>query len=83
MYYGSFSLENLKNALQVAPRPVFNSFFLATTASLIGMVFGMAISYLIVRKRGMAGYVLDLAMMLPLFLLNRFFGKGTVPVGAA
>jgi iron(III) transport system permease protein len=74
MYYGSFSLENLRNALQVAPRPVFNSFFLSTTASLIGMVFGMAVSYLIVRKKGMAGYVLDLAMMLPLVIAGSVLG---------
>jgi len=68
MYYGQFTLDNLLIALQVAPRPILNSFFLSTTATVIGMVFGLAVSYLVVRKGGVAGYVLDLAMMLPLVI---------------
>lgn len=41
MYYGQFSLKHLANAIQIAPRPIFNSFFLATAATLIAMVFGL------------------------------------------
>lgn len=74
MYYGQFSLENLSIALQVAPRPIINSFFLATTATVIGMVFGLAVSYLVVRKGGASGYVLDLAMMLPLIIAGSVLG---------
>ncbi|MDR0826900.1 MAG: iron ABC transporter permease [Desulfovibrio sp.] len=74
MYYGHFSLDNLKAALQVAPRPIFNSFFLSTTATCIGMVFGMLVSYLIVRKKGISAYVLDLAMMLPLIIAGSVLG---------
>lgn len=74
MHYGQFTLDNLLIALQVAPRPILNSFFLSTTATVIGMVFGLAVSYLVVRKGGVAGYVLDLAMMLPLVIAGSVLG---------
>jgi len=74
MYYGQFTLDNLLIALQVAPRPIINSFFLSTTATVIGMVFGLAVSYLVVRKGGVAGYALDLAMMLPLVIAGSVLG---------
>ncbi|MDR2819961.1 MAG: iron ABC transporter permease [Desulfovibrio sp.] len=74
MYYGQFSLQNLKAALAVAPRPIINSFFLSTTATVVGMIFGMLVSYLIVRKRGLPAYVLDLAMMLPLVIAGSVMG---------
>ncbi len=74
MYYGQFSLENLITALHVAPRPILNSFFLSTVATVVGMVFGMAVSYLVVRRRGLAGYALDLAMMLPLVIAGSVLG---------
>ena len=74
MYYGQFSLDNLAVALQAAPRPILNSFFLATTATVIGMFFGMAVSYIVVRRRGVAGYTLDLIMMLPLVIAGSVLG---------
>jgi iron(III) transport system permease protein len=74
MYYGQFSLENLSAAIRVAPRPILNSFFLSTTATVIGMVFGLLVSYLIVRRRGFSAYVLDLAMMLPLVIAGSVMG---------
>ena len=33
MYFGQFSLENFIRAFTIAPRPILNSFFLATTAT--------------------------------------------------
>jgi iron(III) transport system permease protein len=74
MYYGQFSLKNLANAIQVAPRPIFNSFFLATAATLIGMVFGLAVSYLVVRRRGPVTYLLDILIMLPLIIAGTVLG---------
>ena len=74
MYYGQFSLDNLRAALRIAPRPIFNSFFLATAATLLGMVFGLGVSYLLVRRRGATAYVLDLAMMLPLVIAGTVLG---------
>lgn len=74
MYYGEFCLDNLMTAFNVAPRPILNSFFLSTAATVIGMVFGMCVSYLVVRRRGLSGYVIDLAMMLPLVIAGSVLG---------
>lgn len=74
MYFGQFSLKNLANAIQIAPRPIFNSFFLATAATLMGMVFGLGISYLVVRRRGPATYLLDILIMLPLIIAGTVLG---------
>jgi iron(III) transport system permease protein len=74
MYYGQFSLKNLLSAIQIAPRPIFNSFFMSTAATLIGMVFGLAVSYLVVRRRGPLTYLLDIAMMLPLVIAGTVLG---------
>ncbi len=74
MYYGQFSLDNLAAAFKVAPRPIVNSFFLSTAATVVGMLFGLAVSYLVVRRRGLAGYALDLAMMLPLVIAGSVLG---------
>ncbi len=74
MYYGQFSLDNMAIALHAAPRPILNSFFLATTATIIGMFFGMAVSYIVVRRRGFCGYTLDLVMMLPLVIAGSVLG---------
>jgi hypothetical protein len=38
-------MDNLAVALRIAPRPILNSFFLSTAATLLGMVFGLAVSY--------------------------------------
>jgi iron(III) transport system permease protein len=74
MYFGQFSLRNLANAIQIAPRPIFNSFFLATAATLIGMVFGLGVSYLVVRTQGPVTYLLDILIMLPLIIAGTVLG---------
>jgi iron(III) transport system permease protein len=74
MYFGQFSLRNLANAIQIAPRPIFNSFFLATAATLIGMVFGLGVSYLVVRRQGPVTYLLDILIMLPLIIAGTVLG---------
>jgi iron(III) transport system permease protein len=74
MYFGQFSLKNLANALRVAPRPILNSFFLATAASLIGVIFGLAVSYLVVRRRGPVTFFLDMVIMLPLIIAGTVLG---------
>jgi len=74
MYFGQFSLENFIRAFTIAPRPIINSFFLATTATLIGIVFGILVSYLLVRKRGPVSYLLDLLVMLPLAIAGTVQG---------
>lgn len=74
MYFGQFSLENFVRAFAVAPRPILNSFFLATISTLIGIVFGIVVSYLLVRKRGAVSYLLDILVMLPLAIAGTVQG---------
>ncbi len=74
MYFGQWSLENFIRAFTIAPRPIVNSFFLATTATLIGIVFGIAVSYLLVRRRGAVSYLLDILVMLPLAIAGTVQG---------
>ncbi len=74
MYFGQFSLKNLANAFHLAPRPIFNSFFLATAATLVGVVFGLVVSYLVIRRRSPATYALDLLIMLPLIIAGTVLG---------
>ncbi len=74
MYWGQFSLENFIRAFTIAPRPIINSFFLATTATLVGIVFGIVVSYLLVRRRGAVSYLLDLLVMLPLAIAGTVQG---------
>ncbi|MCE5263049.1 MAG: iron ABC transporter permease [Deltaproteobacteria bacterium] len=74
MYFGQFSLENFIRAFTIAPRPIVNSFFLATTATLVGIVFGIVVSYLLVRKRGPVSYLLDILVMLPLAIAGTVQG---------
>jgi iron(III) transport system permease protein len=74
MYYGQFSLENLARAVTIAPRPIVNSFFLSTAATAIGVVFGIVVSYLLVRRRGAVSYLLDLLILLPLAIAGTVQG---------
>jgi len=74
MYFGQFSLKNLASAFQIAPRPILNSFFLATTATLIGVVFGLGVSYLVVRRKGPVTYLLDMLIILPLIIAGTVLG---------
>jgi iron(III) transport system permease protein len=43
-------------------------------ATLIGIVFGLAVSYLVVRRRGPVTYLLDLLMILPLVVAGTVLG---------
>ncbi|MBW1971536.1 MAG: iron ABC transporter permease [Deltaproteobacteria bacterium] len=74
MYYGQFSLENFIKAFKIAPRPIINSFFLATVATIIGIIFGILVSYLIVRKKGFTSYILDVLIMVPLAIAGTVLG---------
>lgn len=74
MYFGQFSLENFLRAFTIAPRPIVNSFFLATASTLAGVAFGIVVSYLLVRKKGAVSYLLDLLVMLPLAIAGTVQG---------
>jgi iron(III) transport system permease protein len=74
LYFGQFSLDHFVKAFTIAPRPILNSFFLATTATLFGIVFGLVTSYLLVRRQGPVTYLLDVLIMLPLAIAGTVQG---------
>lgn len=74
MQYGTFTLENFDRALRFAPEPIINSMMLASTATVVGTVFAVITSYLIVKKRLWLVSVLDYVVMLPLAISGTVLG---------
>jgi iron(III) transport system permease protein len=67
-YPTKFSLQNYRKIFEIAIKPITNSLFLATTATLIASVIGTLLSYINVRKSFRARWILDLTVMLPFVL---------------
>jgi iron(III) transport system permease protein len=67
-YPTKFSFNNYKRIFQIAKTPIFNSLFLATTATIVASVIGTLLSYITVRKRFQGKWILDLTVMLPFIL---------------
>lgn len=74
LYYGDFTLKHIQYALVRAPEPLYNSLFLATIATVAGIIFAMAAAYLIVKRRAFLTSVLDVLVSLPLTIAGTVFG---------
>jgi iron(III) transport system permease protein len=72
--YGSFTLAHLQHALFRAPEPLYNSLFLASIATVAGVVFSVVSAYLIVKRRSWLTHVLDVLVMLPLTIAGTVLG---------
>lgn len=72
--YGHFTLENMKYALFSAPDPLYNSLFLASVATVLGVFFSIACAYLIVKRRCLLTGLLDFIVMLPLTIAGTVLG---------
>lgn len=72
--YGGFTLAHIQHALVRAPEPLYNSLFLASIATVAGLVFSVASAYLIVKRRSMLTHVLDVMVMLPLTIAGTVLG---------
>ena len=78
MYYGEFSIQSYRTVLNMAPRAIYNSFFLASLATLIGFFFAAFTSYVLVRRRSKVSYVLDILTMFPLAVAGTVLGIGLI-----
>jgi len=78
MHWGSFSLTSLKKLLIFASEALYNSFFLATIATVFGVIFSILVSYLLVKKRSGMTNVLDFMAMLPLAIAGTVLGIALV-----
>lgn len=74
LHYGGFTLAHLQHALLRAPEPLYNSLFLATIATAGGVLFSVAVAYLIVKRRSALTHALDVLVMLPLTIAGTVLG---------
>lgn len=72
--YGGFTLAHLQYALVRAPEPLYNSLFLATIATVAGILFSVTSAYLIVKRRAALTHLLDVLVMLPLTIAGTVLG---------
>jgi len=78
MRWGSWSLSSLQRALQAAPEPILNSIRFASMATVVGVAFAVLVSYLTIKKRNAATYVLDYIVVLPLTISGTVLGIALV-----
>ena len=78
MHWGSFSFGSLQKLILFAPEAMYNSFFLATIATIFGVIFSVLVSYLLVKKRSAMTNVLDFMAMLPLAIAGTVLGIALV-----
>jgi iron(III) transport system permease protein len=75
---GTFSLAGIERSLTVGIDPVLNSLKFASAATLLGILFAVLASYLIVKKRTLATQVLDYLVVLPLIISGTVLGIALV-----
>jgi iron(III) transport system permease protein len=76
--YGGFTTNHILYALQTAPQPLYNSLFLAAVASVAGVLFSVAVAYLIVKRPSRLTASLDVLVMLPLTIAGTVLGIALV-----
>ena len=85
-----FTLQNYARIPRLVSSEIWNSLFLAVTASLITALIGSMVAYITERRRPKGAAVLDLAVMAPFILpgivvsvalLSAFSGKSLLPLG--
>lgn len=72
--YGSWTWQHMEYALMRAPEPLYNSLFLATIATALGVVFSVLTAYVIIKRRAWLTHCLDAAVMLPLTIAGTVLG---------
>ncbi len=63
--YPNFSLGNYREVLFNVPRAIANSFMLSTVSTLLDVLLGTLIAYLVVRRRSATTAALDSCVMVP------------------
>jgi len=66
MFYGHLSFANYLTAFRTAIGAIKNSYFLATVSTIVGVVFAILVSYVLVRKKYRSNALLDFLTILPL-----------------
>ena len=74
LHWGVLSIENLRRAVIFTPEALYNSFFLASIATIMGTVFAIFVSYMLIKKRSLLTNILDFAAVLPLVVAGTVLG---------
>jgi len=75
--YPQFSLENYGRALAYA-RPVLNSLFLSTAATIVCVIMAVFVGYVLVRKKSFLNPILDTLFMFPYAIAGVILGIGLI-----
>ncbi|MDP1535461.1 MAG: ABC transporter permease subunit, partial [Rubrivivax sp.] len=59
MHWGSWSLRSMERALSLAPEPILNSLLFASTATVLGTLLAVLVSYLVVKRKSPLSPLLD------------------------
>lgn len=78
LHWGTFSVENLRRAIIFTPEALYNSLILSSIATLVGTVFSVIASYVLVKKRSALTIILDFAAVLPLVVAGTVLGIALV-----
>jgi iron(III) transport system permease protein len=78
MHWGQWSTRSMERALSFAPEPIYNSLWFASIASIVGTMFAVLLSYLIVKRKSRLSSVLDYAVVLPLTVSGTVLGIALV-----
>lgn len=78
MRWGEWTTANLERVLVNAPDPIINTLIFAGIATVTSILFSMAVSYLVVKKRNILTPAIDYLTALPLALSGTVIGIGLV-----
>ena len=72
--YGGFTWAHMASAVSKASQPLWNSLALAGVATVAGVIFSVAVAYLVVKRRSAMTAALDVLVMLPLTIAGTVLG---------
>jgi iron(III) transport system permease protein len=76
--YGGFTTVHMATALTKSIQPLWNSLALAAVATAAGVVFSVAVAYLVVKRPSAFTTTLDILVMLPLTIAGTVLGIALV-----
>ncbi|MEO7742115.1 MAG: iron ABC transporter permease [Usitatibacter sp.] len=76
--YGGFTTVHMASAMGKSMQPLWNSLSLAAVATLAGVIFSVAVAYLVVKRRSALTRTLDVMVMLPLTIAGTVLGIALV-----
>ncbi|MFA7118838.1 MAG: iron ABC transporter permease [Sphaerochaetaceae bacterium] len=74
LFVKGFGLGSYKNILYRLSKPITNTYLYSLCSIILIVIFGILISYLIVRKKGSTGSLLDILVMFPYVIPGSVLG---------